>query len=142
MAIFNRFDIFNLDLAHKVHNLGSDILKVYLSNSAPDKAADLVKADIPEISGGGGYTSGGFVASVASSSQVNGVYRLILQDPLTWVGSGSGFGPLRYAILYNSTAAGSPLIGYWDYGFEISLVGNDETFRVDFDQSTGVIVLE
>lgn len=142
MATFNRFDIFNLNLAHKVHDLGSDVLKVYLSNTAPDISSDTVKADLPEISAGGGYTAGGNVATIASSAQVAGVYRLILQDPLTWVGSGAGFGPFRYAVLYNSSAASSPLIGYWDYGYEITLVADDETFRVDFDQSTGIIVLQ
>jgi hypothetical protein len=142
MATFNRFDIFNLNLAHKVHDLGSDQLKVYLSNTAPDASTDTVKADIPEISAGGGYTAGGNIAAVASSAQVAGTYRLILQDPVTWIGTGAGFGPFRYAVMYNSTAANSPLIGYWDYGYEITLVGVDETFRVDFDQSIGIIVLQ
>ena len=142
MATFNRFNTFNLDLAHKVHHLGTDVLKVYLSNSSPDIVNHVNKSDIPDLSTGGGYTAGGAVASVVSSSQAGGVYRLILSDPLTWVGTGSGFGPFRYSILYNDTTATDRLIGYWEYPTTIPLVANGETFRLDLDQTNGVIVIQ
>lgn len=142
MAVFNRFNNFNLDLAHKVHNLGSDALKVYLSNSTPNIALHTVKADLSEIAAGNGYTAGGASATVLSSSQTNGVYRLILNDPLTWVATGSGFGPFRWAVLYNSTATNNPLIGYWEYPITISNVNASETFKLDLDQTTGVIIIQ
>ena len=35
MATFNKFNQFVADIANKVHNLGSDTLKVGLTNTAP-----------------------------------------------------------------------------------------------------------
>jgi hypothetical protein len=66
---------------------------------------------------------------------------LVLGDPPTWTASGAGFGPFRYAVLYNDTAASKGLIGWWDYGSSISLSAGD-TFTVDFDPTTGVLTLQ
>src|ERR1700720_2827204 len=57
MAAFNKFNAFVADVANKVHNLGSDTLKVMLSNTLPT-SANAVKADITEISAGNGYSAG------------------------------------------------------------------------------------
>ena len=138
MASFNKFNSFVEALAEKVHNLGSDTLKVYLSNTAP-VATNTVKADIAEISAGNGYTTGGNTATVTSSSQTSGTYKLVLADPATWTATGS-VGPFRYAILYNDTATNDELIGWWDYGSSITLA-NGETFKVDFDPTNGVLTI-
>jgi hypothetical protein len=138
MATFNKFDSFVEALAEKVHNLGADTLKVYLSNTAP-VATNTVKADIAEISNGNGYTTGGNTASVTTSSQTSGTYKLVLADPATWTATGS-VGPFRYAILYNDTATNDELIGWWDYGSSITLA-NGETFKVDFDPTNGVLTI-
>ena len=45
MAAFNKFNQFVADLSNKVHNLGSDSLKIYLSNTAP-AATNAIKTDI------------------------------------------------------------------------------------------------
>lgn len=140
MASFNKFYPFVEALAEKAHNLGSDVLKVYLSNAAP-AAANAVKADIAEISAGNGYTAGGNQASQTSSEQTGGVYKLVLGDPATWTATGGTIGPFRYAILYNDTAANDELIGWWDYGSSITL-GAGDTFTVDFDATTGVLTIE
>jgi hypothetical protein len=138
MATFNKFNSFVEALAEKVHNLGADTLKVYLSNTAP-VATNTVKADIAEISNGNGYTTGGNTASVTTSSQTSGTYKLVLADPATWTATGS-VGPFRYAILYNDTATNDELIGWWDYGSSITLA-NGETFKVDFDPTNGVLTI-
>ena len=44
MAAFNKFDAFVEALAEKVHNLGTDTLKVYLTNDTPSGSGDAVKA--------------------------------------------------------------------------------------------------
>lgn len=139
MAAFNKFNSFVEALAEKVHNLGSDTLKVMLTNTAP-VATNSVKADITEISAGNGYTAGGNTASVTSSSQSGGVYRLVLGDPATWTASGGSIGPFRYAVLYNDTATNKELIGWWDYGSALTLAAG-ESFTVDFDPTTGVLTL-
>ena len=132
---FNKYHCFVENLAEKVHNLASDTLKVALTNTAPNAASHAVLADIGQISGGNGYTSGGNQSTQSSSSQSGGTYTLVTGDPATWTASGGSIGPFRYAVLYNATAAGGPLIGWWDYGSSITL-NEGETFTVDVGAST------
>lgn len=139
MAVFNKFNQFVEDVAEKVHNLGADNLKVMLTNSAP-VATDTVFANLTEIAAGNGYTAGGTAASITSSVQTTGTYKLVLGD-VVFTASGS-VGPFRYAVLYNDTptSPADPLIGWFDYGSSISL-NNLETFTVDFDAAAGVLTI-
>lgn len=139
MASFNKFNSFVEALAEKKHDLGADTLKVLLTNTAP-VATNSVKADLTEISAGNGYTAGGNTASVTSSAQTSGTYKLVLGDPATWTASGGSIGPFQYAVLYNDTAASDELIGWWDYGSAVTLA-DGESFAVDFDASTGVLTI-
>jgi hypothetical protein len=139
MASFNKFNPFVEALAEKKHNLGADTLKVLLTNTAPS-ATNGVKADLTEISAGNGYTAGGNSASVTSSAQTSGTYKLVLGDPATWTATGGTIGPFRYSVLYNDTATDDDLIGWWDYGSSVTLNAG-ETFTLDFDPSTGVLTL-
>lgn len=138
MATFNKFNAFVEDLAEKVHNLGSDTLRILLTNSAP-VAGNSVKGDLTEISAGNGYTAGGTAATTSSSAQTSGTYKLVLAD-VVFTASGGSIGPFRYAVLYNDTSASDSLIGWWDYGSSITLA-TTETFTVDFDGTTGVMTL-
>jgi hypothetical protein len=137
VATFVKYQCFVENLAEKVHNLGSDTLKVMLSNTAPNVATNTVRADVTEIAGGNGYTSGGNQTTQTSSAQSGGTYTLSTSDPATWTASGGSIGPFRYAILYNDTPTSpvDPLIAYWDYGSSITL-GVGETFTVDIGAST------
>lgn len=139
MAAFNKFQAFVENVAEKVHNLGADTLKVMLTNTAP-VATNSVKADLTEISAGNGYTAGGAAASISSSAQASGTYKLVLAD-VVFTASGA-VGPFRYAVLYNDTptSPADPLIGWWDYGSSISLA-NGETLTVDFDGTNGVLTI-
>jgi hypothetical protein len=141
MAAFNKFNQFVADLANKVHNLGSDSLKIYLSNTAPS-ASNAVKGDIAEISTGNGYT-GGVALTVTASSQSSGTYKLVANDLNPMVTASGSVGPFRYAILYNDTptSPADPLIGWWDYGSSITMASG-ETFTVDLDGSNGVLQLQ
>ena len=136
MATFSKFNSFVEALAEKVHNLGSDTLKVMLTNSAPS-AANTVKANITEISAGNGYTAGGTQAAISSSAQISGTYKLVLAD-VVFTASGGSIGPFRYVVLYNDTATNDELIAYADYGSAVTLA-NGETFTVDFDAVNGAI---
>jgi hypothetical protein len=139
MATFNKFYPFVEAIAEKVHNLGSDTLKVMLTNTLPVNT-NSVKTDITEISAGNGYTAGGNTATQTSSSQTSGTYTLVLADPASWTASGGSIATFRYAVLYNDTAASKNLIGWWDYGSAVSLASGD-SFTVDFDAGTGVLTL-
>jgi hypothetical protein len=137
MASYQKFNAFVENLAEKAFNLGSDTLKVMLVNTAPT-SANSVKADLTEISAGNGYTAGGTAATISSSAQSSGTYKLVLAD-VVFTASGA-VGPFRYAVLYDDTATNDELIGFWDYGSSISLA-NGETFTVDFDATNGVLQL-
>lgn len=146
MAAYNKFHCFVEDLAIKVHNLESDTLKVFLTNTAPNAATHTAYDGVTgttgpaEIAAGNGYTAGGNTAAFSSGAQTTGTYKLVLSDPTTWTATGAGFGPFRYAVLYNDTSAGKQLIAWWDYTSNVTLAAG-ETFTVDFDAGTGVLTI-
>src|SRR5688572_10327906 len=108
MASYNKFQSFVEALAEKVHNLGSDTLKVALTNSAPVNT-NTVLANITQIANGNGYTTGGTAATISSSAQSAGTYKLVLAD-VVFTASGGTMGTFRYVLLYNDTASNDELI--------------------------------
>ena len=135
MAVFNKVNSFTEAIAEKVHNLGADVLKVALTNTAPTAASTTwTVALFPAPAAANGYTAGGNTPALTSSSQTSGVYKLILVDTV-FTATAGGIGPFRYAILYNSTSAGTEIIGWYDYGSSITLL-DTETLTVDFDGVT------
>lgn len=140
MAAFNKFNIFVLDLTNKVHNLGSDVVKVALTNTAP-VATNTLFANITEITAANGYTAGGATATLVSNTQTSGTEKLIL-SAVTFTASGGSIGPFQYAVLYNSTSTTplKPLIGWYDYGAAVT-VTNGNSFLVQLDQTNGVLTL-
>jgi hypothetical protein len=138
MATFTKFNCFPEDVSEAKHNLGADTLKIALTNTAPNASTATGLANITQISAANGYTAGGATATLVSSSQTSGTYKLVLND-VTFTATGS-MGPFRYAVLYNDTPAGDPVIGFYDYGSSITLSTN-ETFTVDFDPTAGVLTL-
>lgn len=131
MAAFNRFNIFGENLAEQVHKLDTDLLKVYLSNTAPDAALDAVKADLAEITAGNGYPAGG--VDVQNNVSRVGLVVSITAVDVVITASGGSVGPFQYAVLYNDTPASplDPLIGWWDNGSPITLL-DSESLTVNF----------
>lgn len=128
MAAFNKFNAFTEDVCEKKHNLGSDTLKVALTNTAPT-SADTVLANITEIS----YTNlSSRTITTSSSSQTSGTYSLVVSD-LVLTASGA-VGPFRYVVIYNDTATNDELIAWYDHGSSISLA-NGESYTIDFGSS-------
>lgn len=136
MAAFNKFNSFVEAMAEKSHNLGSDTLKIVLTNTAPS-ASNTQLSDITQIANGNGYTTGGTSMTVSSSAQTSGTYKLVGGD-VVFTASGGSLGPFRYAVLYNDTATNDLLIGWWDYGSALTLADSD-TFTVDLDPTAGVL---
>lgn len=136
MATFNKVNSFVEALSEKVHNLGSDTLTIALCAAAnAPTASNTVLANLTQIS----YTNlSSRAVTTTSSAQTSGTYKLVLAD-LVLTASGS-VGPFRYAVLYNDTAASDELIGWLDYGSDITLA-NGETFTLDFDGSAGAITI-
>jgi hypothetical protein len=125
---FQKFQYFVQDEGRKLHNLNSDTLKVSLTNVAPDLAANRVLADLTEIATGHGYSAGGAAVGSTGYAQTGGNAALTGSN-VTFTASGGNIASFRYAVLYNSTASGGPLIGMWDYGSSIVISG---TFTVSF----------
>lgn len=133
MATFTKFNSFVEALAEKVHNLGSDTLKVALTNSAPS-ASNTVLANITEIS----YTNcSDRTLTVSASSQTSGTYKLVIADK-TLTASGGNVGPFQYIVIYNDTAASDELICYFDRGSALTLASG-ESVTLNFDDSNGLL---
>lgn len=120
MATGYVFDAFAEAIAEKKHNLGTDTLKIALSNTAPSASADDTFSDITEIAAGNGYTAGGITLGSITSAQTSGTYELDSASP-TLTASGGSIGPFRYLVLYNDTASNDELIGYWDAGSNLTI---------------------
>lgn len=143
MATYNKFQAFVEYLAEGVIDLENDTLKVMLVASAnAPVATNSVKADLTEIGAGNGYTAGGTQATVSSSAQTTGTYKLVLAD-VTFTASGGSINTFRYAVLYDDTPAATPtdpLIGYFDYGTDLTITSGN-SFTVDFHATNGVLTL-
>jgi hypothetical protein len=113
-------------LAEKKMDLGSDVLKLALTNTAPNAATHTVLADIAEISGDG-YSAK--TVTVSSSSQTGGVYSLVTTGTITWTSTGT-IGPFRYIVAFDDTASNDELIASYDIGVERTL-NNGDSFEMD-----------
>lgn len=145
MAVFNKLNGFVEHLSEGVHNLGTDQLVLALSNVAPSSETtpptsttlSCVLANVTEIVYTGLSTRD---LTTTSSAQTSGTYRLVIDD-LTLSSTGT-VGPFRYIYLYNTTptSPADPLIGYFDYGANLTL-NTGESLTIDFDQASGAITL-
>ena len=138
MASFQKFNSFVEALAEKVHNLGSDQLKVALCASAnAPVAGNSQLSNLTEIS----YTNlSSRNVTTSSSSQSSGLYKLVCAD-LTLTASGGAVASFRYVVLYNDTATNKELIGFFDRGADLTLNDGD-SLLIDFDQTNGVLSLQ
>lgn len=101
-------------------NWSTDVFKVFLTNTAPNAATDSVLADITEVD----YTNlSSRTLTLASAGEVGGTYTAVF-DPLVMTASGS-VGPIRYIGIFNDTAAGKPLVLYYDYGSSFTMNAPD-----------------
>jgi hypothetical protein len=137
MATYNKFQQFVEDIAHGVHNLGSDQFVVALTNAAnAPVATNEVLANLTEIA----YTNlSSRNITTTSSGQTAGVYKLVLTD-LTLTASGGAVAAFRYVCIYNTTptSPADPLIGWYDYLSDLTL-SDGESLTVNFDDVNGLL---
>ena len=124
------FEEFSLDLANKVHNLGSDTFKVALvDETIPVPVAGSVEPEWTDFSGnevsGTGYTAGGTALTGVSTSEAAGVTTFDDTVNLTWSQNGAGPTDIYWAILYNDSAASKECVGFLDMGGPVSLQDGD-----------------
>jgi hypothetical protein len=135
MASFNKFNSFVEALAEKVHDLGSDTLTLALTAAAnPPVSTNTQLSNLTQIS----YTNlSSRVLTGVTSAQTLGTYAL-KADNLVLTASGT-VATFRYIVLYNDTATNDELIGWFDFGGNVSLL-NGETFTITWD-AAGIINL-
>lgn len=129
---FQFFQAFIGNLGLKKINLNADTFKAALTNTAPVATTDDELADITEIANGNGYVTGGLDLIVAWSETGadTGIWQWQITD-FSWTADGGNIGPFRYIVIYDDTAAGKPLIGYWDCGAALT-VADGMTFLADY----------
>jgi hypothetical protein len=133
MAAYNKFQNFSEQLVNGVHNFSANTFKIYLSNTTPSASADSVKADLPEISAGNGYTAGG-TATTITVAEVTGT-TTVSGTQVVFTASGGSIGPFQYVVFYNESTAADDLISWWDYGSALTL-NDGETFTIKFSNTT------
>jgi hypothetical protein len=117
---FNKFDSFIQFLGDRTIDLDTDVLAVMLSNVQP-VASNSLYGDITEIASGGGYVTGGLIVPSTVLTRSGGVATLT-GDNVVPAASGGSIGPFRYWVLYDVTAAGKPLIAWWDALVSVTLL--------------------
>jgi hypothetical protein len=135
MAIaFTKVNSFVENLAEKQIDLSGNGLTVALTNTAHtstwDKLGDLTQVSYANLSAR--------VITVSTSAQTAGTYKLVCAD-LTLTATGA-VGPFRYVYIFDDNSTNDKLIGYYDYGSEVTLA-NGDLFIIDFDGSNGVLTI-
>jgi len=138
---YNKFHDFGFSLLHGEIDCSADVLKMYLSNTAPSQSADVGKANLAEISNTGGNTAPVDTVNTLAEDTTSGVWKVGCTSSLVWTSAtASGtFPSFRYVVLYDDTTntttgdlATDQLIAWWDYGSTVwgSAPGNGDTFTV------------
>jgi hypothetical protein len=140
MASFTKYNTFADEISKGGHNLQTAVFKCALTNTAPTASSDTVwnTTVAPAPAAANGYTAGGNTLTTSSASTTSGTFKLVLADSV-FTAAGGQIGPVRYAIVYNSSAS-NKVVGYYDYGSSVTL-NDTETFTVDFDGTNGVLTL-
>ncbi len=129
MVAFTMFEGFPGYLGLSQMNFQTDLIKVFLTNSAVSASADDVFTDLTDLTTTGGYTATG-EDTTNTYAEVTGTGTITVVD-VVWNATGGGFGPFQSVIAYNDTHASKILIGWWDNGSALTLVAG-ESFTVDF----------
>jgi hypothetical protein len=136
MASLNFFNSFSENTAEKVHNLGSDQLKVALTNTQPE-ATNTVYANLTSplaTTNLSGATP--FNLTTSTSAQTSGNYKLVVDD-LVLTATGE-VGPFQYVVIYNDTATDDPLIGWYEDTAARTLQSGD-TYTINLDGTNGLL---
>ena len=123
-----------LSLANKEIDFDSDTIKVMLCNSSyvPNQDTHRYLSSITGEVTGSGYTAGGKVltgVNVNYDASVNQVR--IDADDISWAPS---LITARYAVIYDDTTPTKPLIGYIDFGSDVS--SNNASFDIKWNSLT------
>jgi hypothetical protein len=138
MVAYNKINQFVEDVGKGVHNLSTGALTIALTTTAnKPTASNATLSALTQIS----YTNlSTRVLSGITYAQTSGTAKLTISDlTLTASGAVAAFGAV---VLYNDTptSPADPLISWWEYGSDVTMA-NTETFKIDFDDTNGVLTI-
>lgn len=141
MATYTKYEPFVENLANKVIDWfgTTDTFKAVIHTDAPTVATDVQLADLTQISGSNGYTTGG--EDIQNDSTRSGGTVTMTAVDVVWTASGGNLGNSttgRYVSIYDDTAAGDELMCSFDYGSTFT-VATGETFTLDFGASLATL---
>jgi hypothetical protein len=133
MPAISKVESLTAAMANGVHDLANNVITCAFCNASnAPVATDTQLSDLTTIDHANMSSR---VITTTSSTQISGVYRLILAD-LTITASGA-VPTFRYIALYDETAVNDELLGWYDYGSDVTMA-NLQTFKCDFDGTNGV----
>lgn len=136
MATYVKYESGIEQIANKVMDVfgNQDTFKAVIHTDAPVVATDTVLADLTQIGGSNGYTTGG--NTITFNSTRTGATITATAVDVTWTAAGGNLGASttgRYVSIYDDTPTSpvDPLLMYYDYGSTFT-VADTETFTLDF----------
>jgi hypothetical protein len=137
MATFTKYETFVENLANKLIDAfgATDTWKAVIHTDAPVVATDNGVADLTQIAGSNGYTTGGTDITY-NSTRTGGTVTATAVD-VVWTATGGNLGASttgRYVSIYDDTSAADNLLCSYDYGATFT-VASGETFTLDFGAS-------
>lgn len=141
MATYTKYEPFVENFANKIIDWfgTTDTFKAAIHTDAPVVATDDQLADLTQIAGSNGYTTGG--EDIQNDSTRSGGTVTMTAVDVVWTASGGNLGASttgRYISIYDDTAAGDELQCSYDYGSTFT-VASGETLTLDFGASLATL---
>lgn len=137
MATYTKYETWVQNVGDKlIDQFGTtDTYRAIIHTDAPVVATDNALADLTEIGGSNGYTTGGNDITF-NSTRSGGTITSTAVD-VVWTASGGNLGASttgRYFTIYDDTSTGNNVMCSFDYGATFT-VATGETMTLDFGAS-------
>lgn len=134
MATYTKYETFIENLLNKLIDAfgTTDTWKAVIHTDAPTVATDNGVADLTQIGGTNGYTTGG--ENITYNSTRSGGTVTATAVDVVWTASGGNLGNSttgQYVSIYDDTSAADNLLASFNYGATFT-VASGETFTLDF----------
>jgi hypothetical protein len=141
MATYTKYEPFIERLANKeIDWFGTtDTFKAVIHTDAPTAATDDDLADLTQIGGSNGYTTGG--EDIQNDATRSGATVTMTAVDVVWTASAGNLGASttgRYISIYDDTHASDALMASFDYGSTFT-VASGETLTLDFGASLATL---
>lgn len=137
MASFTKYETFVENLCNKLIDAfgTTDTWKAVIHTDAPASTTDNGVADLTQIAGNNGYTTGG--ENITFNSTRSGGTVTATAVDVVWTASGGNLGSSttgRYISIYDDTSASDNLLCSYDYAATFT-IASGETMTLDFGAS-------